>query len=133
MTIRRRNRAEGGQLFMAGRAAAILLVCAVSACCMASFAHSPEGIEAVYRSVALELSIRVLHRVATPSGHYIDRIVVYRNGEKIAEETFAGQTDAEMQEYDMRAPGLLPTDRVRVEAYCSLGGYLAKEVDVKLE
>jgi desulfoferrodoxin (superoxide reductase-like protein) len=68
-----------------------------------------------------------LHPVSNPNSHYVKRVEVTLNNQKIIEQTFSLQ-EGNSQEVIYHIPSLKISDTVTVEAFCNIGGSQKKTI-----
>ena len=95
-----------------------------------STAHSPSDITLAFDSKTQVLDVTVLHRVNKIAQHFIDKIIVELNGEKIVEQTFLIQRNDEKQEACYIIPGADIGDELKVIGYCSISGKKIKTLTI---
>lgn len=106
-----------------GTAAALLAVLMLGfALTGTGLAHPPGRIELSYQAASGSLTVTALHGVKNPEKHYIERVVVYVNGKKAAEEAFTGQNSDRALEVTLVVGELASGSKVDVEATCNIFG-----------
>jgi desulfoferrodoxin (superoxide reductase-like protein) len=87
-------------------------------------AHPPKSIDLSYDGEKAALTVKVWHKVGNPQNHYIEKIVVFRGQEQVAEKTYERQQTNEYQEeiFVFSETPLKKDDQVKVRAYCSIAG-----------
>ncbi len=95
-----------------------------------AWAHAPLNITMTYDAKAKIVTISIFHPVARPTTHYIKRVVVSLNGTKIADKSFYKQDTDVNQELILPVAQAKSGDRVSIEAYCNVGGSLAKDIEI---
>jgi len=93
-------------------------------------AHPPSAIDATYDAKRGELNVTVEHPVTKPTEHFINEVVVTKNGSEAAKKTFDSQTSHRNQTMPPIKFDAKPGDTVSVKATCNLFG--AKTVAVDL-
>ena len=108
---------------MKGTAVAILAAMILGSVLLGTgLAHPPGSVELACQAASGDLTVTALHGVKNPSKHYIERVVVYVDGKKAAEQTFTGQTSGKALEVTL-AVGQFPAGtEIRVEATCNIFG-----------
>jgi len=93
-------------------------------------AHPPSDIKINYNPKTQLLSITVDHQVENPKPHYIKEIEVFLNGKKIILQNFNQQAGQLVQVAIYQVYGLIPGDKIGVEAECSRFGSLRKDFKI---
>src|SRR4030042_2005367 len=83
------------------------------------FAHAPKSIDITVSEK--NISVSISHPVSNPQNHYVKRVEVTLNDQKIIEQTFSLQ-EGNSQELIYRIPSLKISDTVTVEAFCNMAG-----------
>jgi len=89
------------------------------------FAHSPKSVEITVSEK--NISVSISHGVSNPKNHYVKRVEVMLNGQKIIEQKFSLQ-EGNSQEVIYHIPSLKISDTVTVEAFCNIGGSQKKTI-----
>jgi desulfoferrodoxin (superoxide reductase-like protein) len=97
----------------------------------ASYAHPPSGIKALYENETKTLKVTVSHPVTNPETHYIDRIEVYLEGDKILEHKLSRQENDAAQYLSYTIPDAEKGDRIRVIIHCNSYGKRLEELKVR--
>jgi len=114
---------------MAGKTYILMIACLFAQ--LTVFAHSPSSIEAGYDNKKLQLHVKVYHSTTNPSGHYISKIVIVKNGAIVAEEKFVKQDNVDFEEHVFGITGIKPGDKIKVEAFCNISGFKSAMVEIK--
>ena len=85
-------------------------------------AHAPKGIEADFDIEENLLRLVVSHDTKDASKHFVDKIEVKLNGEKIIEQEFASQQDKAVQEVIYRIIDAGVGDKIEIVAGCNISG-----------
>jgi desulfoferrodoxin (superoxide reductase-like protein) len=95
----------------------------------AAYAHPPSNVDVSFTDAG-KVQVLVTHAVGNPKQHYINKIEVSVNGEKVAEKEYTGQTgNQQIDAFDI--PGLQKGDKVEARAYCNKGGDRKGEMTVE--
>lgn len=97
---------------------------------LTAFAHSPTDIKIEFIGSPKILTAVITHSVHEPNAHYIFKVVIAVNGQKVRTLTFQKQEDLSKQTITFPVPEAKSGDRLSVEAYCNLSGKLEKEIEV---
>ncbi|HOO77543.1 MAG TPA: hypothetical protein PK636_07125 [bacterium] len=90
-------------------------------------ANPPRSIELSVKGKVLEVTVD--HPVSDPGSHYIDQILVKRNGKGVVRQFFATQSGDE-QKVAYTIPSLKSGDVIQVQATCCRGGELVQSLTV---
>ncbi len=93
----------------------------------AAAAHPPASLDVVLESAGT-LRIQVSHTVSDSAKHFINRLVVTRDGKVLAEQSFSKQTDKSGLVVELPVSGLAKGQTIEVEADCNIFGSLKKSV-----
>lgn len=92
-----------------------------------ALAHPPVSIDVALQPEG-KLRIQVSHTVNDPAKHFINRIVITRDGKVLAEQSFVRQTGKTGLEVEIPVTGLSKGQTIQVEADCNIFGSLKKSV-----
>lgn len=92
-----------------------------------ALAHPPVSLDVALQPEG-KLRIQVSHTVNDPAKHFINRVVITRDGKALAEQSFVGQTDKTGLEVEIPVSGLSKGQTIQVEADCNIFGSLKKSV-----
>ena len=106
-----------------------LLCIAFSLLSLCAFAHPPTNIDISTNESTVQ--IVVAHDVKDTKTHYIKRIELSLNGEKIITQAFATQFDKDIQKAVYFLPALKAGDQITVDADCNIYGDLSKTYTVQ--
>jgi hypothetical protein len=95
------------------------------------FAHPPKDI--LISAENEKIVITAIHDVKDPVKHFIIKIIVSVNDQKVIEQAFIKQADNEKQVAQYLFPGLKAGDKIKAEAQCNIFGKLAKEAVVNTD
>lgn len=90
-----------------------------------SMAHPPVSMDVVLQPEG-KLRVQVSHTVNDPAKHFINRIVVSRDGKVLAEQSFVKQSDKTGLDVEFPIEGLAKGQTLQVEADCNIFGSLKK-------
>jgi len=107
---------------------AIAVICLLLTALQPVFAHPPKSVDVTRSGDKIEVD--VLHPVADPKDHYINRITVSVNGKPVIEQKFPEQNAAKQHSY-YYVPFLKTGDKINVTAFCNKFGDLSREITVK--
>lgn len=93
-------------------------------------AHPPSNLELDYKGEEGVLEVTITHSVGNPSGHYIESVLVKRNGDTVKEQEYEDQPERnEMTyEYQLKAEN---GDTFEVEAECNRFGDMTGSLSVE--
>ena len=92
-----------------------------------ALAHPPVSLDVALLPEG-KLRIQVSHTVNDPAKHFINRVVITRDGKVLAEQSFVGQTGKTGLEVEIPVTGLSKGQTIQVEADCNIFGSLKKSV-----
>lgn len=75
------------------------------------------------------LSVTITHNTPTPSSHYVETLIIYRNDISVIEESYEDQPERQTftYEFDVFA---VDSDVLRAYAECNIGGDIENEITV---
>ncbi|MCT4639918.1 MAG: hypothetical protein N4A72_19620 [Bacteroidales bacterium] len=94
-------------------------------------AHPPKKVIAKYNKESAVLTIEIIHSVKEATSHYIDAIVIYKNGEEISKLKPSEQTGKEKHTETMILKDLKSGDLIKVKAKCNKFG--SKTAKLKID
>jgi desulfoferrodoxin (superoxide reductase-like protein) len=110
----------------------VLLVAAgITAAAGSVFGHPPDRVSAEFDAETHLLTVAVDHHVKDGVKHFIHRIEVELNGEKVIQQDFLGQPDMQEQEAIYRIADAAVGDKIEVTAECNIFGKKGVEIEVK--
>lgn len=107
----------------------------ISLCALFAFsvlpvsAHPPSNMTLLYETNTQVLSVTVFHSVADPNTHYIEYVVVNRNGAFAIDRNYTSQTSASAF-VDVFTVDADDGDVLQVTAICSISGQLVDQITV---
>jgi hypothetical protein len=96
-----------------------------------AFAHPPKDIIMNFDPGTKVLTAAVMHDTKEPLKHYIKRVDVGLNGKNVIKQNLSKQDNQTAQTVAYLIPEAKKGDKISVEAYCSQGGDLEREITVK--
>jgi len=84
-----------------------------------AFAHPPARIEAHVNKTVVDMC--VYHTVSDPADHYVDKIEVQVNGDKVIDQKYTMQPD-NTQKAIYIIPSLQKGDEIEIRAHCKKKG-----------
>jgi hypothetical protein len=87
-----------------------------------AWGHPPGEMQVEFNIKEHALRVRAQHIVSDSSRHYVDRIVVELNEEKIIEQKFKSQSDSMIQSVDYTIIDAKVGDEIVVTARCNIAG-----------
>ena len=92
-----------------------------------ALAHPPASLDGSLQPDG-KLRLQLSHTVNDPVKHYINRVVVRKDGNVVAEQVFTKQSDRTGLGLDLVVPGLSKGQTIQVEADCNIFGSLKKTI-----
>lgn len=106
----------------------ILAAAIVMAAAPAAFAYSPANVD-VSLTDSGKIQVVVTHPVGNPKDHYIKKIEVFVNGEKVKEAEYTSQVgNQQIEAFDITVK---KGDKVSAKAYCNKYGEKTGEMVVE--
>lgn len=96
-----------------------------------AYAHPASDIEIKYDSGSKMLTAKMDHAVAARTEHFINKLYLKVNGERIIEQSFTMQEKKEAQSVKYYLPDLKMGDNIVIEAHCNKSGKRGKSYIVK--
>jgi len=109
---------------------AIAALLGISLTAGAASAHDPNAMHVNYDKVRGQLNVIVQHLVNDKWKHYVDEVVVYKNGLKAWSQSFDFQTSFRNQTMPPIKLAAVDGDEFRVAATCNEGGKYEKTIAV---
>lgn len=103
-----------------------LLVCVAKT----GFAHPPTAIDLSYNEGQGQLEVLVQHPVNDPKDHYINQVVVMKNGAQVATKSFTSQTSHRNQTMPPFTFAAAKGDVIEVSATCNEFGTRKQKLTV---
>ncbi|MBS3814287.1 CHRD domain-containing protein [Candidatus Bipolaricaulota bacterium] len=94
------------------------------------FAHPPSGMNLSYDGETRILTVVINHRVGNKSNHFVDQVVLTKNGEKILEESYNEQDTTSGAEFKYEIPAE-NGDTLTVTTQCNRFGQITRSIEVK--
>ena len=95
-------------------------------------AHSPSSMSLDRNKTTGGFNVTITHEVDDKSSHYIEEIVIKKNGEEIKSETYTSQPTDSTFTYTYQIDAE-EGDELEVSASCSIGGNIQKTVEITEE
>lgn len=95
-----------------------------------AYAHPPSDIAISYDSLTKTLKAVITHQVSNPKTHFINKVDIGLNGQKIIEHQISLQDNNMAQAVSYLIPDAKTEDTVSVEAYCNISGKLKREIKI---
>jgi hypothetical protein len=109
----------------------ILAVLAISALLSIPVqAHPPSEVRLSYDQDNQTLNVAVLHKVSSPSGHYVVQVDIFKNDEKILSNEYTSQPSASDLFTYSYAVNATSGDVLKATAICSIAGSRSGELKV---
>lgn len=91
-------------------------------------AHAPKSIKVNFNRDIHELKVTIRHPVKNVSRHYVKRIRILVNGQKVVDTRYKKQTSPEIQSAQFKLKGIKTGDTILIKATCNrFGGKKAKK------
>jgi hypothetical protein len=94
-----------------------------------AMAHSPARVNLDYDSQNQTLNVTTTHMVSNPSGHYVMKIVVEKNGTQVLTSEYKSQPASTTFSYDYPI-NATRGDVLKATAYCSITGSRSGQITV---
>jgi hypothetical protein len=104
------------------RSILILLILLILGAQTQAWGHPPGEVQVEFDVKEHVLRVRAQHIVKDPSKHYVDRIVVGLNGEKVIEQKFRSQNDSAIQLVEYDIIDAKTGDEFEVMVRCNISG-----------
>jgi desulfoferrodoxin (superoxide reductase-like protein) len=92
-------------------------------------AHPPSQVSIAYDSQNQSLMVTTTHQVSDPTSHYVFRIEVLKNGEKVITKEYTSQPTPSTFSYDYPL-NASKGDIIKATAYCVIAGSRSAETEV---
>ncbi len=93
-------------------------------------AHPPSEVGLRYDLENQTLNVTVLHKVSSPSGHYVARVDIFKNDEKILSNEYTSQPSVSDPFTYSYAVNATSGDVLKATARCSIAGSRSGELKV---
>lgn len=97
----------------------------------AAFSHNPWKIKAEYDAETDKVEATIVHPVKNPKVHYIERIDIWLNGQKVGVLEFEEQKDKRFRKIEYQVKEARRGDMISIEAFCSRKGSMMTNVTVE--
>ena len=104
----------------------IIILLALVLICSQVSAHSPSNMNITCKPDSDSILVAITHQVDDPSTHYVNEIILKKNGKTINTSTYGSQPSADIFSYRYLLP-LQGGDTVSVTARCNIGGSITRE------
>lgn len=94
-------------------------------------AHPADNMKVKINLEKKTITVTAEHSVSNGEKHYIEKLTVTVNGEKVAEKTYTTQPDEKRFQETVQLESLELGDKVKLEAECNVWGDKTFEFDVK--
>jgi desulfoferrodoxin (superoxide reductase-like protein) len=94
-------------------------------------AHPPDAVDAAFDLESHVLTVEVEHGTRDAAKHYIDKIEVELNGDKIIEQKFGAQIDGHLQRAIYMIADAAIDDEIKVTAHCNISGKKRASIKIK--
>lgn len=110
----------------------LFLFIAITAVMVASInAHPAQSVKVTYDEAKQELKVIAQHTVSKPADHYINKIEVFVDGEKMITQTFKRQKDATNQDVVYSLFDVKKGSKIKVSTVCNKSGIKVTEITVQ--
>ncbi len=110
----------------------LLLIFLTSTFSFSASAHPASEMSVSYNIEKELLNVSITHKVSDSSSHYIDQIIIYKNGEIYASLNYTSQPTNNSFYYSYDVSANL-SDTLEVFTHCNLGGTLTEQLIVSTE
>ncbi len=86
------------------------------------FAHPPVRIDVSYDAPTKTVTAVIVHPVANPKSHYIEKVDVSVNGKEVEDKIFSSQENASEQTVSYELKDVKSGDVIGIEGYCNISG-----------
>ena len=115
--------------FWSAKIRAFVAVMLIVTLALPAMAHSPAGVNLDYDSQNQTLNVTTTHMVSNPSGHYVMKIVVEKNGTQVLTSEYKSQPASTTFSYDYPI-NATRGDVLKATAYCSITGSRSGQITV---
>lgn len=91
-------------------------------------AHGPQAVELTYDNAQSTLQVRITHKTPRAS-HYIDQVILLKNGQEIGVYTYKSQPDPDTFTYTYKIEAA-PGDVLEAKAICNIVGSKTGRISV---
>jgi hypothetical protein len=98
-----------------------------------AFAHAPSGLDLAYDTNEHLLVVTIIHSVAKVNNHYVNKIEVTLNGDKIITQKIDSQSSPESQDVQYIIIDAEIGDEIGVTAHCNIIGIKSATLTVAEE
>jgi desulfoferrodoxin (superoxide reductase-like protein) len=95
-----------------------------------AYAHAPSSLELAYDIDEHLLFVKVMHSVAKVNNHYVNKIEVALNGDKIVTQRIDSQSSPESQDVQYVIVDAEIGDEISVTAHCNIIGIKSVTITV---
>jgi len=93
-------------------------------------AHAPKTVDLSYDLAEQVLTVTIDHWAVSTSTHFIEKVVIKKNGKVVEKKEYTSQPSAEEFSYTYKIPAE-PGDKFEVTAACSVHGSKSSSLTVK--
>ncbi len=93
-------------------------------------AHAPSEVALSYDQENQTLNVTTVHKVSSPAGHYVARVEIFKNDEKILSQDYTSQPSASGPFTYSYAVNASSGDVLKAKAFCSIAGSRSGELKV---
>ena len=93
-------------------------------------AHAPSEVALSYDQENQTLNVTTVHKVSSPSGHFVARVDIFKNDEKILSSDYTSQPSASDPFTYSYAVNATSGDVLKAKAFCSIAGSKSGELKV---
>jgi hypothetical protein len=109
----------------------LLMILAILIFAPFAYAHPPRDIQITFDPKTKIIKAIIIHNVNNPLTHYINKVDIGLNGQKIIEQLISRQDNYDAQTVMYLIPYVKDGDVLSVEGSCSISGKLEKEIKVE--
>ena len=93
-------------------------------------AHAPSEVALSYDQENQTLNVTIVHKVSSPAGHYVVRVEIFKNDQKILSHDYTSQPSASGPFTYSYAVNASSGDVLKAKAFCSIAGSRSGELKV---
>ena len=92
--------------------------------------HPPSNLNLEYTGEDGTLTVKIGHRVGNPSRHYVEKISIFKNGNRLLEKDYSEQPSREGGEYEYTID-VKTGDRIEVKGTCNRFGDISRSIVIE--
>lgn len=115
---------------MRGSRILIVLLALIALASIPVQAHAPSEVALSYDQENQTLNVTTVHKVSSPAGHYVARVEIFKNDQKILSHDYTSQPSASGPFTYSYAVNASSGDVLKAKAFCSIAGSKSGELKV---